>query len=150
MKKNDKQKSGESTKKLKFTREVFEAICDELADGMSVEDACKKMGVCYRTFRRFVEKGDDDVCQLYTRAREWRGEACLMRIDGIMRKLENGQIDSSTANVLINTEKWKASKFYPKMYGDMNKTQIVDDKGNGINPFEVFYRGICENKDWTR
>lgn len=31
-----------------------------------------------------------------------------------------------------------------------NKTQFVDDKGNGINPFEVFYKALCEKKDWTR
>ena len=67
-----------------------------------------------------------------------------------MRKLEAGEIDSATANVLINTEKWKASKFYPKMYGDRQQTQFVDDKGNGINPFDAFYKAVCEKKDYTR
>lgn len=31
-----------------------------------------------------------------------------------------------------------------------NKTQFVDGDGNGINPFEMFYKALCEKKDWTR
>lgn len=149
---NENKSNPEITPKKKSVAlddKVFTAICDELADGITVEAACMKMGVNYRTFRRFIEKGDEKIGQLYARAREWRGEACLMKIDDIMHKLETGQIDSSTANVLINTEKWKASKFYPKMYSDTVRTQMIDDSGKGINPFESIYKAICDNKDYT-
>lgn len=139
-----------TVKHVKIDDEVFSAICDELSDGVTVEEACNKHGVLYRTFRKYIEKSDENIGQLYARAREWRGEACLMKIDSIMRKLEAGEIDSATANVLINTEKWKASKFYPKMYGDRQQTQFVDEKGNGINPFDAFYKAVCEKKDYTR
>ena len=37
-----------------------------------------------------------------------------------------GEIDASTANVVIQTDKWLSSKFYPKMYGDK-----VDHTTNG-------------------
>lgn len=137
-------------KKVKIDEEVFTAICDDMADGMSVEEACANAGVIYRTFRRYVENADEKICQAYTHAREWRGEACLMKIDSIMRKLEAGEIDSASANVLIQTEKWKASKFYPKMYSDTNRTQIVDDSGKAINPFDAFYKEVCDKKDYTR
>lgn len=137
-------------KKIKIDEKVFTAICDDMADGMSVEEACGNAGVVYRTFRRYVENADEKICQAYMRAREWRGEACLIKIDSIMRKLEVGEIDSTTANVLIQTEKWKASKFYPKMYSDTNRTQIIDDAGKAINPFDVFYKAVCEKKDYIR
>jgi hypothetical protein len=36
-----------------------------------------------------------------------------------------GEIEASVANVVMQTDKWLASKFYPKMYGD--KTDITSN-----------------------
>lgn len=46
----------------------------------------------------------------------------------------------------------RATEFIRDTIGEnpSNKTQFVDDEGNGINPFEVFYKALCEKKDWTR
>lgn len=154
-----KTKNAKEVKKM--SKDIFFAICEDIADGLTVQQACADAGVSYRSFRRFVDSADvnndghsgdssSEFYQVYARAREWRGEACLMRIDDIMRKLADKEIDSTTARVMIDTEKWKAAKFYPKMYGDMTKTQFVDDKGDGYNPFEAFYKKICEEKDYTR
>ena len=30
------------------------------------------------------------------------------------------------------------------------KSMLVDNDGNGINPFEAFYKSICETKDYNR
>jgi hypothetical protein len=58
--------------------------------------------------------------------------------------LKNGLYDASTANVLIQTLKWKASKYYPKMFGDKVQqehsgeiTTNVISLGSGIKPNET-------------
>ena len=39
-------------------------------------------------------------------------------------------IDASTYNTLVQTLKWKMSKFYPKMFGDRNTTTLEIKKVN--------------------
>jgi hypothetical protein len=58
----------------------------------------------------------------------------LCEIDEIALDLRNGLIDAPTANVLIQTLKWKAAKFYPKMYGDR---QTVEHEGEILHELKV-------------
>jgi hypothetical protein len=54
----------------------------------------------------------------YASARQDRADARADRIDEIAAKLERGEIDSNTARVLVDIEKWQAGKEKPKRYGD--------------------------------
>ena len=45
-----------------------------------------------------------------------------------------------TARVLIDTEKWKACKFYPKMYGDRQELTLKAEKS-----FKEFLKEIDNN-----
>jgi hypothetical protein len=42
-----------------------------------------------------------------------------------MQGLKEGTYDPSTANVLIQTLKWKAAKYYPKMFGDKVQNEVT-------------------------
>jgi hypothetical protein len=44
-------------------------------------------------------------------------------MDEIMQDLKEGRLEPSAANVLIQTLKWKMSKFYPKMFGESTKVE---------------------------
>ena len=46
--------------------------------------------------------------------------------------LIDGEIEASTANVIIQTLKWKAAKYYPKMFGD-SKAVDITTQGEKIN-----------------
>ena len=135
--------------RVKVPDEVYHAVCLDIADGLSMRKACIKNDVSRNAFCERIRK-DDVLHDHYMRAREFAGDACLDKIDEFEEMLKTGQIDSSSANVLIQTEKWKAQKYYPKMYGDTLRTQMIDDQGNGINPFDAFYKAVCDKKDYTR
>lgn len=63
----------------------------------------------------------------YGRARESRADSRADRIDAIAEKLERGEIDSNTARVLVDIEKWQAGKEKPRFYGekiDVNQTVV--------------------------
>lgn len=46
----------------------------------------------------------------------------------------------------------KLVEFIAKYTGQepAGKSMLVDNDGNGINPFEAFYKSICETKDYNR
>lgn len=135
--------------RVKVSDDVYYQILADIADGLSMRKACEKNGVAKQSFQAKLRR-DEDFAAHYTCARQDAGDSCLDKIDEFEEMLKAGQIDSSSANVLIQTEKWKAQKYYPKMYGDMVRTQMVDDSGKGINPFAEIYQAICSKKDYVK
>lgn len=129
--------------------ECYDDMLEEISGGKSLSVVCKERGIKRDVFYKYKDETEERKDK-YTRACEQRGDSYADKIDEIEEKLLNGEIDSSTAKVLIDSQKWKACKFYPKMFGDMTKTQLVDDKGKGINPFDEIYKAICGEKDYTR
>lgn len=134
--------------RAKVSEEVYNQILADIADGFSMRKACEKNGLAKQSFQEKLRRDEDFTAQ-YMRARQEAGDSCMDKIDDIEEMLKAGKIDSSSANVLIQTEKWKAQKYYPKMYGDTMRTQLIDDEGKSINPFAEFYKAVCDKKDYT-
>ena len=108
--------------------ELCKLICDEVASGRNIVDVLDsdERFPTWNTFRRW--KNDiPELSALYVRAQQDKSEMCLYKIDKLQSKLENGNLEPSSANVLIQTEKWKAGKFYPKMYGTKNDVHDTDE-----------------------
>lgn len=123
-------------------------ILELISSGMSTMKACKECGTKKdRLFDRLEEFGRWDD---YTHAQEKRGDAYADKIDEIEDELRQGLIDAQTARVLIDSQKWKACKFFPRMFGERVQTQFVDAKGNDKDPFESFYKAVCETKDYVK
>jgi hypothetical protein len=85
-----------------------------------------------------------ELLDLYVNIQQDRGDLILEEIDQTILDLKNGLLDASTANVIIQTLKWKAAKFYPKMFGDKVQTEHsgeittnVISLGSGIKPNEI-------------
>lgn len=98
--------------------DLLEDILNDVAyENKSIVKACRDRKVSPQTFWELKEK-DDRIKEQYTLATQFRAEGCVDEIEKTQRDLRNGIIDAPTARVLIDTEKWKACKFYPKMYGD--------------------------------
>jgi len=58
-------------------------------------------------------------------------ESEIEEIDHVYDMLKAGELEPSVANVLIQTKKWTASKFYPKMFGDkVQQEHSGEIKGN--------------------
>lgn len=103
----------------KFNQEIVNEVCDLVADGMNIKAALKtnELYPTYETWRRWKNESDE-VYALYVKALQDKGDSVDFMIDETMQDLRDGLIDAATANVIIQTLKWKAAKYYPKMFGD--------------------------------
>lgn len=145
MKKNDSQKE-------KSDFEIFKAICDDVSAGATIKDACANNGRSKVWYFGYIAKNDKnkDVINLSTRARLNKAHSYFDDCENVLIELKEKKIDASTARVLFDGYLRLAGKANQGLYGDVNKTQLLDDEGKAINPFEVFYKKVCEEKDYTR
>ena len=106
-----------------FSQELFDTICDRLADGESLRKICrdKDMPNQVTVFRWLAN--DDELGKQYARAREAQADSlfddCLDiadKFDGAQEMLEPEHIQR--AKLRIDTRKWMAGKLRPKKYGD--------------------------------
>jgi len=99
-------------------------ICDEVANGFNIKTvlASKQSYPSFQTWCNW-KREHTQLFDLYTRSIQDKAESVDEEIDLIMSEVKSGDIDAPTGRLLIDTLKWKASKYYPKMFGD--KTDIT-------------------------
>ena len=105
-----------------FTDKVFEEVCETIAQGNTLIQACQKVGINDVTFRRWVSASDfpADKALAYARARDLMLEAYA---DQLMHYTLNG---GDRNNVTVNRDrlrmdsiKWLLSKMKPEKYGEL-------------------------------
>lgn len=99
-------------------------ICDRIADGENIK-AILSSDDRYPVFSTWCKwkRENPELSNLYVNSIQDKGESVDAQIDEIWKGCKEGLYDASIANVLIQTLKWKAAKYYPKMFGD--KTDIT-------------------------
>lgn len=126
-----------------YSDELAEAMCNHISMGINVLETCKLVGIARETFYRWLRE-NEDFNDMYVKSMPARADASIEKIDRIADLLEIGKISAADANVLIQTEKWKSSKYYPKMYGDRKQ---VDANHSGVVTHSIidFLDGIDED-----
>ena len=116
-----------------YNLELSTEICELIANGMNILAALQTQPhyPSWSTFRRW-KRDVEELRTLYVNAVQDKSEAVLFEIDEITDGCKNGDYEPSVANVCIQTLKWKAAKFYPKMFGDQTKVQHSSDPDNPI------------------
>ncbi len=98
--------------------DLCKKICDELASGDNIKSILKDSSYPdWTTFRRWKNE-HEELRTLYINSQQDKAIALEEEIDDIMQSLKNKEIEASSANVLLQTLKWKMAKFYPKVFGD--------------------------------
>lgn len=112
-----------------YNFELCEEICERIMDGENIK-AVLSSDDRFPSFPTWCKwkRENDELLNLYVNSIQDKSESVDAKIDEIWEGCRNGQYDASTANVLIQTLKWKASKYYPKMFGDKLD---IDHKTNG-------------------
>lgn len=107
-------------------------ICEQVSLGKNIKDVLdsKKEYPSFPTFCKW-KRENDELLNLYVNSIADKAEMVDAQIDEIWLGCKNGEYEPSVANVLIQTLKWKAAKYYPKMYGD-NKQIDHTSKGEKI------------------
>ena len=122
-------------------------ICDLIANGSHIIDALNSNDnyPSWSTFRRW-KRDNDELQTLYTRSIQDKSEMVIFEINQTMNDLKNKTIDASQARVLIDTYKWLASKYYPKMFGDKLDLTSKDEKIESKDPLELLKEYVAINK----
>lgn len=123
---NNKIKAAGRPRKKPPITDFLDEILDDVVNGGSMKKACNSRGYTTQDFWNAADKDKTgEILGRYARAKEERGDSCLDKIEAYQQDLIAKKIDAQTARVLIDTEKWKAGKFYPNMYGDAVQNNTI-------------------------
>lgn len=113
-----------------FTQEIFDRICERIAEGESLRAICKtKDYPAKRTFLRWVAN-DEKLAAQYGEAQNMRAEHYF---DEIIDIADKGS-DPAKTRVQVDARKWVLARMNPKKYGD----RIVNEHaGEGGGPLVV-------------
>jgi hypothetical protein len=109
-----------------YNFEICKEICELIANGgyiIQVLESNEKYP-SWSTFRHW-KRDNEELKTLYVNAQQDKTEALINNIVKVQQMALRGEIDASTANVVMQTDKWLSSKFYPKMFGD--RTDITSN-----------------------
>ena len=118
-----------------YSMELVKTICKRLSGGERLPIILSEENMpCRATFFNW-KRDNKEFLDLYARVQQDKGELFIEEIDDTMEQLRKGRIDPSSANIIIQTLKWKASKFYPKMFGD--KVEVDHSGSIGLTWNEI-------------
>jgi phage I-like protein len=101
-------------------------ICIRVSEGENIKHVLAS-DERYPRFNTWCDwkRNNEQLSNLYTRSIQDKAESKEAEIEEYKEKLLNGTIDPATARVLIDTSKWQAAKFYPKMFGDKTAVDLT-------------------------
>lgn len=102
-----------------YNFEMCEKICEEVANGFNIKSVLAS-DESYPTFPTWCKwkREHPELFNLYVNSMQDKSESADEELDQIYSMLKSGELEPSTANVLIQTIKWRMGKWYPKMFGD--------------------------------
>ena len=101
-----------------YTEELGETICDMLADGTSLSEVCRLVGMpSTATVYSWISK-NPDFSTKYTRAIVARGHYYGNKVSEVGEEVLKGRYDPAAARVAIDAFKWTAAKMASKNFGD--------------------------------
>lgn len=94
-------------------------ICAEVSNGFNIKTVLNS-NQDYPTFQTWCNwrREHTELFDLYTRSIQDKAESVDEEIDFIYDQIKSGDIEPAAGRILIDTLKWKAAKYYPKMFGD--------------------------------
>ena len=97
----------------KADRVKLTAVFAYVRTGCSLYGACKKAGLNTREFYQFISQ-DKQLKEEFLLALSDYADQCMDDIRALVLSLKSGDIDNSTAKLLIETNKWLAGKACPE------------------------------------
>ena len=116
-----------------YNFDLAKEICERVSNGERIKVILKSSNN-YPSFPTWCKwkRENPELLNLYTCSIQDKAESIDDDIDEILADVKNGEIDPAQARVIIDTLKWKSSKYYPKMFGDSSKIDVTTN-GREIN-----------------
>lgn len=108
-----------------YNFDLCKEICEKVAEGENIKKvlSSKKDYPSFPTWCKW-KRENDELLNLYVNSIQDKSESVDAQIDEIWEGCRRGEYEPSVANVLIQTLKWKAAKYYPKMFGDNKQVDL--------------------------
>lgn len=122
---------------VEFSQEIFDKICDLIADGKSLRTICagEDMPNTSSVCRWLAQDEGGELREQYARARESQADALFDDCLAIADKFTSAEMIEpehiNRAKLRIDTRKWMAGKLRPKKYGE--KLDVDANVGLTIN-----------------
>ena len=115
----------------KFDMKIVNEICNLVRSGMSIKKALstKKQYPDFSTWCRW-KRDNEIVYNQYINAIQDKSDMVDSEIDETLEAVKDGTLDPRAGNVIVQTLKWKAAKYYPKMFGDAVKHDHTTSDGS--------------------
>lgn len=116
-----------------YNFDLAKEICERVSGGERIK-VILKSNDNYPSFPTWCKwkRENTELLNLYTSSIQDKAESIDDDIDEIIESVKSGEIDPYQARVIIDTLKWKSSKYYPKMFGDSSKIDVTTN-GESIN-----------------
>jgi hypothetical protein len=120
---------------VKFSQELFDEICEKIANGESLRKICKNDKMPNLTSVWKWLNNNEELSKQYARAREEQAETFVDEILDIADyKKDDTYLDEDGKEIInqeviarsrlrVDARKWIASKLKPKKFGDYTKVQ---------------------------
>lgn len=132
---------------VKFSQELFDTICDRLAEGESLRKITRDedMPSQVTVFRWLDAEGNDALRKQYARAREAQADALFDDCLDIADKFDGKEMlepeHINRAKLRIDTRKWMAGKLRPKKYGEKLDLNHGTQEGD---PLQEFFKAVSD------
>ncbi len=121
----------------KTDEEILTAVFEALRKGASLFAACQKNGIGTKQFYE-ATAANPAFSQGYKLALADYADSCTDNIRKIVAELKKGEIDNSTAKLLIETEKWLAQKACPEpIWTTLQNGDDDNDDGQNLKEIVV-------------
>lgn len=120
----------------KYTQELGDEICGELAGGKSLKSITDREDMPSRPTVYSWLRLHEEFLNNYIRAKDDSAEALADDIEEIAEGVLRKEYDPNAARVAVDAKKWVASKLKPKKYGDRVDLTTLGEK---IEPV-IMYR----------
>lgn len=111
-----------------YKKKVLTDLFEEIRKGKSLYASCLKVGISTSEFYE-VLSDDEKLRDEYLLALSDYADLCMDEIRRIVQNLKDGEIDNSSAKLLIETEKWLAQKASPEPFVLSACGEKADDDG---------------------
>lgn len=130
-----------------YNIELCKEICERIVLGEHIKPILdsKEEYPSFPTWCKW-KRENDELFNLYTRSIQDKAEMLIFEINQTMQDVRIGNLDASQGRLIIDTYKWMASKFYPKMFGD--KVDVTSgDKPIQVAPPQIIFQAPKEEDE---
>ena len=102
--------------------EFWEEFFGKIEMGETLGGFAKGKGMAVQTLRDRLRSGD--LHERFIEAHQGRAVYHAQSIEGMIDRLESGDVESDVARVSIDARKWLATKYYPRMFGERQEGSV--------------------------